>query len=163
MKYAQIVPFEVCNGEGIGISLFVQGCHFHCNGCFNEKLWDFNGGKEWNNDIEKQFIELAGKPYIKRITILGGEPLAKENYLNVRHLLQKLNEKYPNKKLWLYTGYTLDEIKETRELLRTIIYCDVLIDGRFQIDKKDVTLCFKGSSNQNIWKKENEEWIKEGN
>lgn len=150
MRYAQVVPFDVCNGKGVGTALFCQGCHFHCEDCFNSETWDFNNGKEWTEEIENKFLELAERPYIKRVSILGGEPLAKENYLEIKFLIQKLKRKYPDKKVWLFSGYTFEEILKNRELMRTIIWCDVLVDGRFEKDKKDLTLKFRGSSNQRV-------------
>jgi len=110
VRYAQILPFEVCNGEGIGCSLFTQGCKFHCKGCFNEEAWDFNGGKEWTEEIEEKFLELISKPYIKRISILGGEPLANLNVRKVYLLTKRIKHLFPDKKIWLYSGYTYDEI-----------------------------------------------------
>ena len=106
MRYSLIREMDVSNGWGVGISLFVQGCHFHCKGCFNQDTWDFNGGKEWTPEIEKKFIELANKEYIKRISFLGGEPLAKENVETVLWLIKTLKSNYPDKKIWLYTGHT---------------------------------------------------------
>ena len=88
MRYSQIREMDISNGEGIGVSLFVQGCHFHCKGCFNQETWDFNGGKQWTKETKNKFVELAGKPYVKRISILGGEPLADENITEVYFLLQ---------------------------------------------------------------------------
>lgn len=164
MKYAQITPFEVCNGKGAGVSLFVQGCHFQCEGCFNQETWDFNGGKEWTEEIEYKFFELIDKPYIKRVSILGGEPLANENVQNVFNLISKLKIKFPDKSIWLYTGHkwehimypiVTDDLNPERDKLidcreNIIKMCDVLIEGRY-IDKlKDLTLKFCGSSNQRV-------------
>lgn len=150
MRYASVRELDISNGEGVGVALFVQGCHFHCKNCFNAETWDFNGGKEWTNEIKERFFDLIDRPYVKRISILGGEPLAKENYLEIRYLLKDIKNKFPDKKIFLYTGNTFEHITEIRELLRTIIYCDVLIDGRFEEDKKDLTLKWRGSSNQRI-------------
>lgn len=166
MRYAQIIPFEVCNGEGIGCSLFVQGCHFHCNGCFNQEAWDFNGGKEWNEDIKNKFFEIIKRPYIKRITILGGEPLSSENLDEILQLIKEINMYYPDKAIWLYTGYTWEKIKNKFDeykyttfssgadewLLRYEIVgnVDIVVDGQFEKDEKDLTLKFKGSKNQRI-------------
>lgn len=173
MRYAQILPFEVCNGEGIGCSLFTQGCKFHCKGCFNEEAWDFNGGKEWTEEIEEKFLELISKPYIKRISILGGEPLANLNVRKVYLLTKRIKHLFPDKKIWLYSGYTYDEIMnqdfdtflnwtQADDYRKFILEenIDVFVDGRY-IDKlRDVTLKFRGSGNQNIWKKENGVWVK---
>lgn len=164
MRYAQITPFEVCNGKGAGVSLFTQGCHFHCKGCFNQESWDFCGGKEWTKEIEDRFFELVEKPYIKRVTILGGEPLANENVVDVYNLMIKIKDKFPEKSIWLYTGYKWDGIvrpvatddfnPERDRILncrkKVVEMCDVLVDGRFVEELKDLTLKFAGSSNQRV-------------
>ena len=160
MRYALIREMDISNGEGIGVSLFVQGCHFHCKGCFNQETWDFNGGKEWTEEIENKFFELVNRPYVRRISILGGEPLADENVDGVLNLILKLKQKYPFKKIWLYTGYTYEAIKEKEydsgaHLSRGIILdtVDVLVDGTYIKEQRDITLSFRGSRNQRIWKK----------
>ena len=141
MNFASIRNFDVSNGIGIGVALYVQGCHFHCKNCFNQVTWDFNGGKEWTSNIEDKFIELANNKYIDRVSILGGEPLTPENYDTVLSLCKKLS-----KKIWVYTGYTYETLCD-KEILR---YIDVLVDGRY-IDKlRDLNLAFRGSSNQRI-------------
>lgn len=147
MRYADIYECEISNGRSVGQSLFVQGCHFHCKGCFNSQTWDFEKGREWNSKTENIFLELAERPYIKRITILGGEPLCDENINDVLVLIRKLKDKYPDKQIWVYTGYTIEELEEKILSLKDI---DVLIDGRFEADKKDLTLTFRGSGNQRL-------------
>ena len=173
MRYAEIQEFEVNNGEGVGCSLFVQGCHFHCKNCFNQSAWDFDGGERWTNKIKEEFIELVKRPYITRVSILGGEPLADENVCNIYDLLSYIKENC-NKKIWVYTGYTWEElVKESRLLsgysldsfldrkneeqfinahARSLIIplTDVLVDGRFVEGQKDLTLPFRGSSNQRL-------------
>lgn len=167
MRYARIRKMDVSNGEGVGISLFVQGCHFHCKGCFNQETWDFNGGKEWTPEIEEQFIQLANKPYIKRISILGGEPLADENVRDVYYLITQLKSRYPEKKIWLYTGYEWEKIVEESHAIRVengdylsnlyrygaIVFADIVVDGKFQLDKQDLyndNIVFAGSTNQRV-------------
>lgn len=167
MRYARIRKMDVSNGEGVGISLFVQGCHFHCKGCFNQETWDFNGGKEWTPEIEEQFIQLANKPYIKRISILGGEPLADENVRDVYNLIAQLKGRYPEKKVWLYTGYEWEKIVEESHAIRVengdylsnlyrygaIVFADIVVDGKFQLDKQDLyndNIVFAGSTNQRV-------------
>lgn len=150
MRYAQITPFEVCNGKGAGVSLFTQGCCFKCKGCFNQETWDFNGGKEWTEEVENKFFELVGKPYIKRISILGGEPLADNNVSDIFNLIKKLKVKFPNKNIWLYTGYTLENVLNNPLRKRIIELCDVVVDGRYIDELKDLTLKFRGSSNQRL-------------
>lgn len=146
MRYAKIRKMDISNGEGIGVALFLQGCHFHCKGCFNTETWDFNGGKEWTLEIEDMFMELIDKPYIKRISILGGEPL--DQTVELTELLRKIKIKYPNKTIWLYTGFKYEDIKDF-EILK---YIDVIVDGQYKEELKDLKLEFRGSSNQQIIK-----------
>ena len=162
MRYAQIRNMDISNGENLGVSLFVQGCRFQCKNCFNKETWDFDGGKEWTEEIESKFFELVDRPHIKRISILGGEPLANENVFDIFNLIQKLKEKFPNKNIWLYTGYTWNQIfypilTDDFDLQRDQIInhrkkiikmCDVVVDGRYVDELKDLTLKFRGSSNQ---------------
>ena len=146
----------------------MQGCPFRCYNCFNPETWDFSGGKEWNEDVENQFIELARRPYIKRISILGGEPLADKNLQDVLNLVNKIHLLSPNKTIWLYTGYTWEEIMKYEfgneyiednnvgywncDSLRQIIVskCDILVDGRYEEDKRDIILRWRGSTNQRV-------------
>ena len=158
MRYSLIREMDVSNGSGVGISLFVQGCHFHCKGCFNQETWDFNGGKEWTPEIETKFIELANKEYIKRISFLGGEPLAKENVETVLWLIKRLKIKYPDKKIWLYTGHTWEQIMNSQEkvdIIRQSVLnlVDVVVDGQFQLSNQDInnkTILWAGSTNQRV-------------
>ena len=107
MRYASIRDLDVTNGEGVGVSLFVQGCPFHCYNCFNPDTWDFNGGKEWTYEIKQQFLSLIDRPYITRVSILGGEPTAKQNFYRVYELIKEIKERFPSKDIWLYTGNKL--------------------------------------------------------
>lgn len=160
IRYAQIRECDVSNGEGVGVALFVQGCNFHCYNCFNKDTWDFNGGKEWTPEVEDKFIELASKPYIKRISLLGGECLADENLDGVLNLVNKIRLLLPEKNIWIYSGFKweefqdkfpLDENWEQDILRREIIkQCDVLIDGRYIDTQRDVSLKWRGSSNQRV-------------
>ena len=161
MRYAQIRSMDLSNGEGIGIALFVQGCHFHCPSCFNQDTWDFSGGKEWNRKIEDEFMKLVNRPYIKRVSLLGGEPLADENVLDIMRLINRIKTECPDKKIWCYTGYTWEQIfpivnpylnltqaEMTRQ--NAVKNCDILVDGRFVEEEKDLSLEFRGSKNQKI-------------
>lgn len=148
MRYASIRDFDISNGEGIGASLFVQGCEFHCKGCFNSETWDFKGGEEWTEDKEKYFMELVDKPYISRVSILGGEPLHPVNREAVLNLCKKIKTAYPNKAIWVYTGYTIEELKSENVDLSSI---NTLVDGRYVHELKDYKLKFRGSSNQRIF------------
>jgi anaerobic ribonucleoside-triphosphate reductase activating protein len=160
MRYNQIRECDIANGEGIGIALFVQGCHFKCKNCFNPETWDFNGGKEWTPEIEDKFIELANKPYIKRISILGGEPLADENLDEVLNLVNKLRLLLPEKTIWLYSGYRFEEclIKPKmceENIFRALRYeiiknIDVMIDGKYIDSQRNISLKWRGSENQRV-------------
>ena len=110
MRYAQIRSMDISNGEGVGVSLFVQGCPFHCKNCFNSETWDFNGGKEWTEETKNKFMELIDRPYIRRVSILGGEPLHENNLSEVLSLVKEIREKFPDKTIWLYTGYSIEDI-----------------------------------------------------
>lgn len=160
MRYYSIDKFEVCNGTGVGVSLFIQGCPFHCKNCFNQETWDFNGGKEWTIDVQKEFFELINRPYITRVSILGGEPLAYQNLPDVYDIVKRIKDEFSNKKIWLWTGNTLSiedfdssvNVEWDNGLLKNHILClcDYVIDGRFVDELKDLTLPFRGSSNQRI-------------
>lgn len=150
MKYAKIRKMDISNGEGVRVSLFVQGCSFHCKNCFNQETWDFNGGKEFTTAEIQKIIELANKDYIAGLSVLGGEPLHNNNVDEVFHIVAAFKEKFPNKDIWLWTGFKFeDAIKDSKRkfILRNI---DVLVDGQFEEDKKDLTLKWRGSSNQRV-------------
>jgi anaerobic ribonucleoside-triphosphate reductase activating protein len=163
LRYAQIRDSDISNGEGVGIALFVQGCHFHCKNCFNQETWDFNGGTEWNQKTLNNFLELASPSYIKRISLLGGEPLADENVSDVLRLVQEIKEKFLDKSIWLYSGYIWENIfsqpnqvcldcLDINKIQRQEIIklCDVLVDGQYIDELRDITLAFRGSKNQRI-------------
>lgn len=164
MRYASIRDMDISNGQGLGVSLFVQGCYFHCKNCFNSETWDFQGGKEWTTEIKEKFLKLIDRDYIERVTILGGEPLVDQNVESVLDLVKEIREKFPKKKIWIYTGYkwntilypvVTDDFNLERDRIlqirRDILnYIDVLVDEKFEDDKKDLTLKWKGSSNQHV-------------
>lgn len=141
---------DISNGSGIGVSLFVQGCRFHCKNCFNPETWGFDGGKEWTQETKKKFLEFAAQPFVTRISILGGEPLVEENMNDVYNLITEIRDKFPNKDIWLYTGYELKTIISKPEYRKIIELCDVVVDGRYIDELRDITLKWRGSSNQNV-------------
>jgi len=147
MKYAQLRKLDISNGEGIGVALFVQGCHFHCKNCFNPQTWDFSGGQEFTKEVEERLFSYLDNKHVSRFTLLGGEPLAPENRDSCTKLLKKIREE-TDKKVWLYTGYTYEEIKD----LEILKYVDVLVDGRYVDELRDINLEFRGSSNQRLIK-----------
>ena len=175
IRYAQIRECDVSNGEGVGVALFVQGCHLRCYNCFNKDTWDFNGGKEWTPEVEDKFIELASRPYIKRISILGGEPLADENLDGILNLVNKIRLLMPEKTIWIYSGYTweilftyitaierygifpmnngkLDFSKWNKDMKRraAIMQCDVFVDGRYIESQRNPSKKWAGSDNQRV-------------
>lgn len=168
MRYAQIRSMDISNGEGVGVSLFVQGCPFHCKNCFNSDTWDFNGGKEWTEEIKDKFMELINRPYIKRVSFLGGECLAEQNLDEVLKLVQEIRISFPEKSIWLYTGFRIEDIV-TRKQYEDIWeipndpsniwskrwdiisnYVDVLVDGEYIDKQKDLSLKWRGSKNQRV-------------
>lgn len=200
MRYAQIRSMDISNGEGVGVSLFVQGCDRHCFNCFNSETWDFNGGKEWTEETKNKFMELIDRPYIRRISILGGEPLAEQNLDDVLSLIKEIREKYPisqnpnsenigksrvledenskeirisfpDKTIWLYTGFRWEELimydsynsfiplesnlrRDIYELYikrhQIIELCNIVVDGEYIDEQKDITLKWRGSKNQRV-------------
>lgn len=154
MNYADIKRCDVANGPGVRVSLFVSGCTHHCKECFNPETWDFHYGKPFTQETEDLIIEYLRPDYIKGITLLGGEPMEHENQKGLLPLVQRIRREYPNKTIWCFTGYDFEkdvtgrmmqEWEETGELLKCF---DVMVDGEFMIEKKDLGLVFKGSSNQ---------------
>jgi anaerobic ribonucleoside-triphosphate reductase activating protein len=138
---------DISNGPGVRVSIFMQGCHFHCKGCFNEETWDFNGGEEFTDETINRVLELASADYIVGLSILGGEPMNPKNIDGTTKLAKAFKEKFPNKSLWAWSGYLFDKDLSDKEVMK---YLDVLVDGTFKIDLFDPTLKWKGSSNQRV-------------
>lgn len=148
MKYNSIDECEAINGEGFGVSLYTQGCPYHCPGCFNPETWDFEKGHIWTQKTEDYIIELLKPNYIKRLTILGGEPLIERNVEPLTALLIKVKELYPDKQIWLYTGGEFEF--ESIRCDNLIEHTDVVVDGQFKKELRDITLKWRGSSNQRV-------------
>lgn len=156
MRYASVKKCDVANGTGVRVSIFVSGCHHHCKGCFNVDAWDFNYGDIYNEDTEKKIMEALDKSYIKGLSLLGGEPLEYVNQQGLLPLVKKVKEKFPDKTIWCYTGYKFDEDvlgdmckkwPETAELVKNL---DIVVDGKYDENLRDLNLKFKGSANQRI-------------
>lgn len=132
--------------------------HFHCKGCFNPETWDFEGGKEYTEETQQTILKLIEPEYIARFSVLGGEPLEPQNYFELAKLINLIKQKRPDIKIWIYTGYTYENLvsKESTYLEYILNNIDVLVDGQFQEDKRDLTYPFAGSTNQRIWKKNSE-------
>ena len=156
MNYGELKKTDIANGIGVRVTLFVSGCTHHCPGCFQPETWDFAYGQKYTWETEMEIIEALKPGYVKGLTLLGGEPFEPANQRELVYLLRRINNEMPKKTIWCYTGYTLetDLLKESRarcavtdEMLSRI---DVLVDGEFVQAKKDITLRFRGSSNQRI-------------
>lgn len=155
MNYAKINPNDIANGTGVRVTLFVSGCTHRCKGCFNSEAWDFNYGTPFTEETEKYILSLLENSYISGLSILGGEPMEMQNQRALLSLLKKAKQKFPQKDIWCYSGYIFDtEIKKGRahcEVTDEILKCiDVLVDGRFVEEKKNIMLKFRGSENQRI-------------
>ncbi len=144
--YNKIRKMDISNGPGVRVSIFLQGCAFHCKGCFNAETWDFKGGEELTDKVIDHLMELCSKDWIVGLSILGGEPLHPNNIEASTKIAKKFKELYPEKNLWVWTGFSFDDVKEN-EIMK---YIDVLVDGQFKIELSDPTLRWKGSSNQRV-------------
>lgn len=161
MNYHKIEKTSIANGVGIRVVLWVSGCSLHCRGCHNPETWDLNSGKPFDEEAKRELFEALDKPYIKGITFSGGHPLEDENVEIIYLLIKEIKEKFPTKDIWLYTGYTLEQIfplvvtdmLDANKLYRQEIVsmCDVVVDGRYIEELKDITLKWRGSSNQRVW------------
>ena len=152
MNYAEIKNCDIANGPGVRVSLFVSGCTHHCKGCFNEIAWDFAYGKPFTGETEAQILEMLAPDYIAGLTLLGGEPFEPQNRDAILGLLRKVRARYPKKSIWAFSGYLLEDIRSGRigDCTEYLGYLDVLVDGPFIEAKKDLTLRFRGSSNQRL-------------
>lgn len=148
MNYAAIYDCDVANGIGWRVSLFVSGCTLHCKGCFNQKAWDFNFGNKYTKETEDKIIELLKRPFIKGLSLLGGNPTEPENEPDLIALCERVTKELPDKDIWMWTGHDYSELKKNGDKL--ITYCDVIIDGKFDIDLKDTSVPFRGSRNQHL-------------
>lgn len=147
-RYAGIETYDINNGTGFGVTLFVQGCTHHCNECHNPQTWDFDGGKEFDKTTFDKLRKSFSDPNIVRLTISGGEPF--DNYCAVYEIANLFKSACPDKQLWLYSGYTYEEIQAKYPQNDLLGLCDVLVDGEYIKDKRDLSLPFRGSSNQRI-------------
>lgn len=156
MNYATIKPTDVANGPGVRVSLFVSGCTHHCKDCFNEEAWDFSYGEPFTDQVREEILEMLDHDYITGLTLLGGEPMEPENQEALLPFIRQVRQRFPGKTVWCFSGYDFDkeilgkmarESSVTRELLSLI---DVLVDGRFVAEKRNLMLKFRGSENQRV-------------
>lgn len=156
MNYSEIKTYDIANGPGVRVTLFVSGCTHHCEGCFNEMTWDFAYGEPFTQETAENLLAALAPDYIAGLTLLGGEPLEYANWKAMLPFLRSVKEQYPQKDIWCYTGYLFDrdilekfcaQWEDMREFLSCI---DVLVDGEFILAQKDISLQFRGSRNQRI-------------
>ena len=145
-KYNKIRKMDISNGPGVRVSIFMQGCIFHCEGCFNPETWDFKCGNDFTDDTIKEVLNLCAPDHIKGLSILGGEPMHPKNIEATTKLAKEFKKMYPNKTIWSWTGFNFEDIKD-KEVFK---YIDVLIDGQFKINLRNPNLRWKGSSNQRV-------------
>ncbi len=157
MNYAELKKNDIANGPGVRVSLFVSGCLHRCEDCFNQTAWDFSYGKPFTAEVWEEIFQSSNYPRIKGLSLLGGEPFEVQNQIGLLPFLRKYKEKFPQKDVWCYSGFTYEELTgkipsramccATQELLSLI---DVLVDGKFEKEKKNISLKFRGSENQRI-------------
>ncbi len=156
MNYAKIKEYDIADGPGVRVSLFVSGCRHRCKGCFNPETWDFGYGCPFTGETREHILQLLGKPYIQGLTLLGGEPFEPENQKELVKLLREVRKKYPQKDIWSYTGFVYEQDltpggRAYTEVTDEMLSClDVLVDGPFIEEQKDITLKFRGSKNQRV-------------
>ena len=146
MRYNTIRKMDISDGPGIRVSIFFQGCAFHCKNCFNPETWDFEGGKEFTQETVDQVLDLCSEDYVKGLSLLGGEPLHPKNIDASTMMAKAFKEKYKDKDLWVWSGFTFDQVQD-KEIMK---YIDVLVDGQYKDELHDFRLHWRGSSNQRV-------------
>ena len=156
MNYGEIKKTDIADGEGVRVSLFVSGCRRHCKNCFNKVTWDFDYGKPFTEETQEELLQALAPDYIAGLTLLGGDPMEPENQRALLPFVKRVRKELPKKTIWCYTGYTykdgaLEEEQNNCEVTQELISLfDVLVDGRFIEELKDIRLVFRGSSNQRV-------------
>ena len=150
MNYEKIDKCSVSNGLGVRTILWVSGCDVHCKSCHNQSTWDFNSGIPFTDDTMQELLYDLSKPYIKGLTLSGGHPLDPHNISEVYKIVKRVKMVFPNKDIWIYSGYTWEDIVQNDTLKEILKYTDVLVDGAYIDELRDISLAFRGSSNQRI-------------
>ena len=146
MKYNKIRKMDIANGPGVRVSVFLQGCSFHCKNCFNPETWDFDKGLEFDDSVIDEIIELCGKSHIQGLSILGGEPMHPKNIKGTIQLAKRFKETYPDKNIWSWSGFLFDQVIDKE----VFDYIDVLVDGQFVDELRNPNLKWRGSCNQRV-------------
>lgn len=153
MNYSGIINCSIVDGEGFRTSLFISGCKHCCEGCHNKDTWNFKFGKEYTQDVEDILFDRISKPYIKGLTLTGGDPLYSTD--EVLGIAKRFRERFGDTKtIWLYTGFTMGEIQSDEKMKELVNLCDVVVDGMYKKDERDTSIAFRGSRNQIIWEKD---------
>lgn len=150
MRYNKIRKMDISNGPGVRVSIFMQGCSFHCKNCFNPETWDFNKGNEFTDYTIRQLLYLGQENYISGLSILGGEPLHEFNIRGTSKLVEEFKKHFLNKTIWLWTGYKFEDILKRENVQRLLYNVDVIVDGQFEQELYDPLLLYRGSSNQRV-------------
>ncbi len=145
MRYNKIRKMDISNGPGVRVSIFMQGCEFHCPECFNKETWDFKGGEEFTDEVIEEVLDLCAKPQIQGLSILGGEPMHPKNIEGTEKLAKAFKERFPEKNIWVWSGFKYEDYLSKQNALK---YIDVIVDGQFVNELHNPKLSFKGSSNQ---------------
>ena len=148
MNYIGIDKTSISNGPGVRVVLWVSGCKIHCKGCQNPESWDFCAGKLFDDNARQELFNALDKPYIRGITISGGNPLDQAG--EIFYIICELKSKFPTKDIWLYSGYTYEDLRQSREKMKVVVSVDVLVDGPYIEEQRDITLKFRGSKNQRL-------------
>lgn len=150
MNYAAIKENDIADGPGVRVSLFVSGCTHHCRGCFQPETWSFDYGSPFDETTEAELMKALAPAYKAGLTLLGGEPMESENAKRLYPFVKRVRETYPSKNVWCYSGYLFEELIEREECRRLLELIDVLVDGEFVEEQKDISLVFRGSANQRV-------------
>lgn len=163
MNYQKITKCDTANGEGIRVTLWVSGCSHHCEGCHNTQTWNEDSGIKFDIDAIDELVQALDKPWIDGLTISGGDPLYIDNIYDIAVFVKFIKFTFPNKTIWCYTGYTFEELavmqQQNRYISSILDNIDILVDGRYQKDLRDVSYPWAGSSNQRVWARVNGEWV----
>lgn len=147
MKYNKIRKMDISNGPGVRVSIFLQGCEFHCKNCFNPETWDFAQGKEFTDETIEKVLNACDKEYIEGLSILGGEPMHPKNIAGTTKLAKAFKKRFPEKTIWSWSGFTYEKYLKDKEVMK---YLDVLVDGQYVDKLHNPTLKWRGSSNQRV-------------
>lgn len=147
MRYNKIRKMDIADGPGVRVSVFMQGCSFHCKNCFNEETWDYEGGKEFNVGVVNEILDLCEEDYIKGLSVLGGEPMNPVNIKGTEMLVKAFKERFPDKTVWVWSGYTFEDYLSKQEVIK---YVDVIVDGQYKDELHNPKLSWRGSENQRV-------------